>query len=275
MRKINEFFNGLFKAIGVIGSVITTVWAIFPQLACHREMCNWSVFFVCLFLVLFYASYTIFPKKKIVIKLSERVTATVFSGDIFESEGILVIPVNDYFDIEVDDKIVSSETLHGKFVCKYFAGNGLNLREQINKGLSGYKFESKPERETGNKKCYPLGTVCEVKKDNLTFYLVAFTRSNSDNRAEIKNSEYQKVLCDLFYFVEKNSQGKKISIPLIGAGHSGVNLSKQKLLEFLLFSIALKDNLTLINGVNIVLHESNIGDIDLSSIEVLFRSLRR
>jgi len=89
----------------------------------------------------------------------------------------------------------------------------------------------------------------------------------------VNNSEYQRVLCDLFSYIEQNSQGRKVSIPLIGAGHSGVNLSKQKLLEFLLFSIALKDGLTLINGVDVVLHESIKKEIDLSSTEILFKTI--
>ncbi len=105
--------------------------------------------------------------------------------------------------------------------------------------------------------------------------MLASTRVNSNDRAEVKNSEYQRVLCDLFSFIEQNSQGRIVSIPLIGAGHSGVDLSKQKLLEFLLFSIALKDNLTLINGINVVLHESIKKDIDLSSTEILFKTIGR
>ena len=128
-------------------------------------------------------------------------------------------------------------------------------------------------RSSGNKKRYPLGAVCEVKAENKTFYLVALTRFNENHRAEIENSEYQRVLCDLFSFIEQNSQGRVVNVPLIGAGHSGVNLSKQKLLEFLLFSIALKNGLTLINGVNIMLHDSIKDDINLTSTEILFKSI--
>jgi len=102
---------------------------------------------------------------------------------------------------------------------------------------------------------------------------VALTKFNSNHRAEVSNSEYQRVLSDLFSFIEQNSQGKRVSIPLIGAGHSGVNLNKQKLLEFLLFSIALKDDLTLINGVDIVLHNSIKDDIDLTITQILFKTI--
>ena len=52
-------------------------------------------------------------------------------------------------------------------------------------------------------------------------------------------------------------------------------LSKQKLLEFLLFSIGLKDDLTLVGGVNVVLHESIKSEIDLNSTNLLFKRIGR
>ena len=185
-----------------------------------------------------------------------------------------MIPVNEYFDTTVDDKIISSKTIHGKFIKKFFGGNEVDLKRQLTNGLSQYKpLEINSERKSGNKVKYPLGTVCEVISDNKIFYLVALTRFNSNHRAEVNNSEYQRVLCDLFSYIEQNSQGRKVSIPLIGAGHSGVKLSKQKLLEFLLFSISLKDDLTLINGVDVVLHESIKKEIDLTSTQILFNTI--
>ena len=232
------------------------------------------VFLTVLFVSVAYGTYSNRTRRRITLKISEKVTATVYFGDLFESNEIIIIPVNEYFDTIVDDKIVSHKTLHGMFIRKFFGGNETELKQQIENGLSNCKpLEVNSGRARGNKNKYPLGTVCEVENGGLIFYLVALTRFNENDRAEVKNSEYQRVLCDLFSFVEQNSQGRLVSLPLIGAGHSGVDLSKQKLLEFLLFSISLKDSLTLINGVNIVLHDSTKGDIDLSSTETLFKTI--
>jgi hypothetical protein len=227
-----------------------------------------------LILAIIYALYANRSKNEIKLSLSDKVKANIFFGDLFESKGIIVIPVNEYFDTTVDDKIISSNTIHGKFIQKFFGGNEADLKKQLKTGLARCApLEVNSERKSGNKNKYPLGTVCEVKNGSEVFYLVALTRFNSNHRAEVKNSEYQRVLCDLFSYIEQNSQGRKVSIPLIGAGHSGVKLSKQKLLEFLLFSITLKEDLTLINGVNVVLHESVKKDIDLSSTEILFKTI--
>ncbi len=277
MRTLSNFVRSLLIAIGSLSGFVTILWAFFSSsLSPLANKCPWSLLFLLLTLAVIYALYANRCKNKIELNLSDKVKAKIFFGDLFESKEIIVIPVNQYFDTIVDEKIISSNTIHGKFIQKFFGGNEAELKKQIKKELTKYApLETNSERQHGNKKKYPLGTVCEVKNGNKVFYLLALTRFNTSHRAEVKNSEYLRVLCDLFSYVEQNSQGKNVSIPLIGAGHSGVILSKQKLLEFLIFSIVLKDDLTLINGVNIVLHESIKKDIDLSSTEILFKTIGR
>jgi hypothetical protein len=218
-----------------------------------------------------YAFYSIRKKKKISLKISENKDINVYYGDLFQSNKIIVIPVNDYFDTIVDDKIVSSNTLHGKFIQKYFSNNEKQLKLLIDKSLSKiYPIEINKTRTKGNKKRYELGTVAIVEVNEKLFYLVAFTKFNQNNRATITKSQYLKVITILFEFIEQNSQGFKVNLPLIGAGHSGVELSKQKLLDFLLFSIILSDKLTLINGLDIILHENIKDEIDLNKIEYYY-----
>ncbi|KAF3978665.1 MAG: hypothetical protein HFP77_00740 [Methylococcales symbiont of Iophon sp. n. MRB-2018] len=276
MRKLSNFVRSLLIAIGSLSGFVTILWAFFSSsLSSLANKCPWGLLFGLLLVAIIYALYANRSKSKIELGLSDKVKAKIFFGDLFESKEIIVVPVNEYFDTIVDDKIISSNTIHGKFVQKYFGGNEAELKKQIKKELAQYApLETNSDRKYGNKNKYSLGTVCEIKNGNKVFYLVALTRFNANHRAEVKNSEYLRVLCDLFSYIEQNSQGRKVSIPLIGAGHSGVSLSKQKLLEFLLFSIALKDDLTLINGVNIVLHESIKKEIDLSSTEILFNTIR-
>lgn len=275
MRKLSNFIRSFLVAIGALSGFVTILWALFSSyLSALAAKCPWTFLFALIALAICYALYVNRNKRNIELSLADKVKAKVFYGDLFESSEVIVIPVNEYFDTTVDEKIISSKTVHGKFIQRFFGGNEADLKKQIKKELAQYEpLETNSERKSGNKNKYPLGTVCEVKNGSKVFYLLALTRFNANHRAEVKNSEYQRVLCDLFSYVEQNSQGRKVSIPLIGAGHSGVNLSKQKLLEFLLFSIALKDGLTLINGVDVVLHKSVKKEIDLSSTEILFKTI--
>lgn len=275
MRKLKNFLKSLLEAIGVISSFVTISWAIFQESLGDSDIsCPWLVILAIFSISAVYALRIIWPKSKIKLKLTEKVKAEVFFGDLFSANEVIVIPVNEYFDTIVDDKIISSKTLHGLFIKKYFDGNEANLKKQINQSLNSIEhIDINSGRAAGNKKRYPLGTVCQATKDNKVFFLVALTKFNHNDRAEVKNSEYQRVMCDLFSYIEQHSQGRCVSLPLIGGGHSGVNLSKQKLLEFLLFSIVLKDELTLVGGVNVVLHDSIKNKIDLNSTNILFKNI--
>lgn len=213
-------------------------------------------------------------KNDISLKMTDTVKLNIFYDDIFTQEGIIVIPVNEYFDTIVDDKIISSKTVHGIFIKQVFGGDEQNLKSKIKKSLKNETSTINEKRTNGNKLKYPLGTVAQVEKKGKIYFLVVLTRFNENNRAEIKKEEYQIVLTKLLNFTEQFSQGKVINIPLIGGGHSGVKLSKQKLLEFLLMSIHLNDNLTMINGINIVLHSSNKNEIDLNSLEYLYKVMK-
>ncbi|MCY9827397.1 macro domain-containing protein [Vibrio chagasii] len=275
MRKFSNFIRSLFVAIGTLSGFVTILWAFFSSsLSPIANKCPWTLLIILLVLALIYATFSNRTKNRIELQLTAKVKSTVFYGDLFDAKEVVVIPVNEYFDTIVDDKIISSKTVHGKFIQKFFGGNEADLKSQIRKGLAKLEPLGVNEaRKVGNKKRYPLGTVCEVKAGDKVFFLLALTKFNSNNRAEVKNSEYQRVLCDLFSYIEQYSQGRKVSIPLIGAGHSGVDLNKQKLLEFMLFSIALKDELTLINGVDVILHESVKKQISLASTEILFNTI--
>jgi hypothetical protein len=276
MRKITAFTKNALIAIGFISSLVTISWALFPmELGDYvKDKQRICVAFLIAFSAL-YGFYSIRKKKRIHIKVTERVKADIYFGNIFTNNGIVVIPVNEYFDTLVDDNVISINTLHGKFIRNVFGGDEKNLCQQISNSLSKTKpIEINENRTSGNKHKYALGTVCEVTKDGKYFYLVALTKFNEVHRAEVKNSEYQRVICDLLYHIEQRSQGRKVSIPLIGAGHGGVDLSKQKLLEFILLSIFMSDKLTLINGIDVVLHSSVESEIDLAMVEVLFKTFK-
>ncbi len=273
--KIKIFFNKFFICIGIISAVFTIVgliWAneittIINQYQDYKTYLLVLIVIICII----YAFYSIKKKKKISLKISENKNINVYYGDLFQSNKIIVIPVNDYFDTIVDDKIVSSNTLHGKFIQRYFSNDEKQLKSLIDKSLSKISpIEINKTRARGNKKRYELGTVAIVEVDEQIFYLLAFTKFNNNNRATITKSQYLQVITILFEFIEQNSQGFKVNLPLLGAGHSGVELSKQKLLDFLLFSIILSNKLTLINGLDIILHKNIKDEIDLNKIEYYY-----
>lgn len=273
--KIKIFIKSFFVCLGVISAVFTIVgliWATkISTFIIEHQYSQWYISITILVIALLYASIKIRKKKKLSLNITKKLHATVYYGDLFKASGIIVIPVNEYFDTIVDDKIISSNTLHGKFIKSFFKNNESELKEHISKSLSKISpLSTNMNRRQGNRKRYPLGTVAIVKKEGKTFFLLALTRFNDNHRAELTKSEYQRVIMDLFDFTEQHSQGFKINIPLIGSGHSGVELSEQKLLEFLLFSMTLNDKLTLLNGIDIILYKDVKDKMDLNKIDYYY-----
>ncbi|MED2148100.1 DUF6430 domain-containing protein [Bacillus thuringiensis] len=212
------------------------------------------------------------PKNKIKIRINNKIKLNVFFGDIFkQKDNIVVIPVNEYFDTLVDEKVISSKTLHGLFIKNIFGGDVNSLERSLTSELSHYKeSEMNTSRKNGKFQKYKIGTTVNIEKDGISYFLFAFSRFDDANKAECFNVDYQIALKDLLNYIHENSQGKEINIPLIGGGQSGVNLTKQKLLEYLIFSIQIHENLTVSGDINIVLHQNLKEDIDLNKIKSLF-----
>ena len=201
-------------------------------------------------------------KKQICLKLNHNTTAHIFVGDLFAQSGIIIIPVNEYFDTLVGENVVSEDTLHGKFINQYFANNISELDNKMNLALSNIIFEIDDERPIGKNKKYPLGTTIEIKKDDKTFFLVALTNFNENNRASVSKSKYQEVLAKLFDFIEQFSQGKIVNLPLIGGSNrAGLDISLQKRLECIILTALFRNQLSL-GTLNIVLTEKTLKGIN-------------
>ncbi len=155
-------------AIGTLSGFVTISFALFSSsLEPIASKCPWGFLLGLLSIALIYALYSIRERTEVELSLSDKVKAKIFYGDLFKSEGIIVIPVNDYFDTIVDNKIVSSNTLHGMFIQSVFGGNEAELKRQLKRELDKYEpLEINSGRKSGNKKSYPLGTVCQVTNGN-------------------------------------------------------------------------------------------------------------
>ncbi|MEJ2765782.1 macro domain-containing protein [Photobacterium sp. MCCC 1A19761] len=264
------FFRSLFYVIGVISALLTILSSV------NDKFSNYYTGYVVetyigIAVISFIISLCITRERNsIIVKVTDRVELNVKYGDIFEEKGIIVIPVNDFFDVEVDDEIISRNTLHGKLIEKYFSDDILFLNSEIESQLGKYTGEPVLNRQYGNKVRYPLGTTVKIQRDDQVFFLVAFTRFDENNRAQLTNLEYQEAVIKLIDFIENNSNGYLVNMPLLGSGHSGVKASKQRLLEFLIFSLKIKDNLTLVNGINIVLAKRLKKEISLKLIKYYY-----
>lgn len=165
---------------------------------------------------------------------------TVKVGDIFQEEGLKVIAFNEYFDTVVDEEIIASSTLNGKFI-KQYVNNIDELDQKISKSshLSSQKLENNTNRNRGKTQKYKLGSIFKYND----YLLTAFSKFDTDNRAFLTMVDYINCLVHFWDEVDIIYADRSIVIPLLGTGITRLknydSMSEQEKLELLLWSFKL------------------------------------
>ena len=265
--KVSLLNTKLLKLYGSIIAVLSTIVSFVQIFYEFPEDCqiktNVAICFV-ISLVVIYIAVLVYSNNTRKVELEINGTKIrVITGDIFKQTGLKIIPFNEYFDTLVDDKLISPNTLHGKYILSYINDvNGLYNRIINDNRLRGLQTFVDNKRSYGKRIKYPLGTI--YKNDD--YLLLAFSKFDSDNRAYLDKSDIIKCLLNMWNEIDILYSGYSINIPLLGTGITrfhGVKLSEQELLEILLISFKLS-GLTLMKNttISIIIHRDSIDNIN-------------
>lgn len=201
---------------------------------------------------------------KTTLKLNNS-TINIYFGDIFAQTGRKVIAFNEYFDTVVDEKIISSKTLNGKYLNKYVT-NTADLDKAI---CSDERLRDEQEgedtgRHEGKSIRYKLGAIFE----NGEFFLLALTHFDRNNRANLVLRDYTQCLMNMWNEIDILYNGATVSMPLLGSGMTRMNdckdISDQELLEIMLWTMKIsKVKFTYPSVMNIVLNPDKKDKINL------------
>lgn len=200
----------------------------------------------------------------------EGSTVTIKTGDIFTESGFKVIAFNEYFDTQVDDRIISRNSLNGLFVTQHLSCSV----EQLDSYIQNYHFSRqdvlKPNsgRESGKKQKYALGTIC-VWNDYL---LTAFSKFNEHNEARLTMPEYLGFLINFWDRVNRIYAQQSVSVPIFGSGITRIkehkNISDEDLLKIMLWTFRISEmRFTHPAKLTIVIHHDKIDKINLFEIK--------
>lgn len=218
-----------------------------------------------------------------------RTRVVIREGDIFAAlkeqrkAELSVIGVNDFFDTIADDKIVSRQTLHGKYLTmlEEMKGEGeyVNkleaLRARICKdnmvmGSENPEEEPKrePEREAGNQERYPIGSMMEFE----SYVLTAFTKFDRNDKAYLSAGDYTGFWMKFWENMDEIYAGRTLNIPLMGAGITRFRNgkpSKQELLEMMLWTLKLSGfhNTYGDKQINFIIYKDDMRDIDFYHLQ--------
>ena len=266
-RVLNKFYAFL-SAI----SVITSIVFLFAGIEDKDKPVAGSVALGVIILV--YIGIWIYANVRRSIRLKINTSEVeVYFGDIFEDTAELkAISFNEYFDTQVDDKIISKQSLHGQFIEKYYAGQVDVLDDIIatDEHLTEMIVGENSTRPAGKKTKYKLGTVCMAKE----YLLIALSRFDANNKAFLEISDYISCLLTFWNEVDRVYAGRTLSLPVLGSGitrfRNYENISDQELLELIIWTFKLsRIKFTYPSKVKIIIWEKKSEKINLQKLKDL------
>jgi len=206
---------------------------------------------------------------KIDIKV-EGSDVTIKVGDIFQQKGLKAIAFNEYFDTQVDNKIIAENSLNGIFIKKHLDVSVAELDEYI----KNYTFEnneivgSNPARAQGKVVRYQIGTVC-IYGDYL---LTVFSKFDINNKALLTMPEYLEFLINFWDKVNNIYAQQSVSTPIFGSGITRIKghktISDEDLLKIMLWTFRISEmRFKYPARLTIVIHKDKINQINLLDIK--------
>lgn len=200
----------------------------------------------------------------------EGSTVAIKAGNLFEQEGFKVIAFNEYFDTQVDNIIISENSLNGVFINKHLDISVADLDKHIeNFSFSSDEFvEENLARQHGKKKKYQLGAIC-VYKDYL---LTAFSKFDDNNKALLTMPEYLEFMINFWDRVNSVYALKSVSTAVFGSGITRIkghrNISDEDLLKIMLWTFRISEmRFKYPAKLTIVIHKDKIDQINLLDIK--------
>lgn len=220
-----------------------------------------------------YVLFQMYPSKSIKLFINNSFPLQIEDGDLFAKKGVVIIPVNDYFDTTVDNRVIAADTIHGKFIEKFFKGRISELNDKIDTALRREVPTDMPNRAEGKKKRYPLGTCAVLDEGENTYILVALTNFDENNHASILLKEYGAIIRKIINVSATTANSRPVYMPLLGSGQGGIQKSAQRILFYIISQIEFCSNVSIPKGLHIVIYDLNKKGINLDNIKSVWQSV--
>lgn len=271
MRKVKFFDKRIFKRFLEISSVISallTIVLIFFDLPEGNRLNSFCIFLmvlVSIYIGLWHKSNNL---EEVTLKI-EGSNVTIKKGDIFKQPGFKVIAFNEYFDTQVDDKIISQLSLNGVYIKHNLDISVNELDKYIENNLNGDEVvEENTARKSGKKKKYSIGTIC-VYND---YFLTAFSKFDENNQARLTMPEYLEFLINFWDKVNRVYAQQSVSVPIFGSGITRIkehkNISDEDLLKIMLWTFRISEmRFKYPAKLTILIHKGKIDKVNLLDIK--------
>lgn len=272
MTKVNFFdrrvFGNFLNITSAISATLSLV-VLFIDIPTKHKTILGCIFIVLLVIIYFVNWIWSNNLNNIDINI-EGSDVTIKVGDIFNQPGLKAIAFNEYFDTQVDNKVIAEQSLNGIFIKKYLDVPVLDLDRYI----ENYAFDpseilgSNPDRQMGKKVRYQIGTIC-VYKDYL---LTAFSKFDENNKAQLTMPEFLEFLITFWDKVNNIYGQQSVSTAIFGSGITRIkghkNISDEDLLKIMLWTFRISEmRFKYPARLTVVIHKDKIEKINLLDIK--------
>lgn len=229
---------------------------------------HWIMILIAVFFVISSIIYVIIRtfKNKNYSTVINGKYVTIKIGDLFTVEGWKLIPCNERFDTQVDDKVIAHNTLNGKMIDKYITD-----LQALNNAIIEARHDTSPfkGKSKNGKVIYPLGRLIPYQD----FLMLAFSHFDDQNKAYIGIGEYEQLLIRMWSEIRRVYAAKPITIPLIGAGITNIyGMPEKNYTEFLkcILCTLRSSKFQPDKGITVVLTKDVMEKIDMNIIREEF-----
>lgn len=201
-----------------------------------------------------------------------RNTVTVKSGDIFQTSGWRVIPMDTTFSTVVDDKVISKSSLHGKLVLSHGDADGIKKAVKAEAERRGFQENNGTYR-------FPLGTVipyaCE-EENGQTYLMVAMTALNENWEAHMTMAQYEHTIMEMWKEIGRVYARNDVVLPLMGSGITRFDDDQDdpaSLLRCMLCTLN-TSRIRLNSKITVVIYDDGKTNLPLYEYKELFRIAR-
>lgn len=267
-RRPFKFLSEIFLAYSALWTLIESASYFFPDIKLQGIRCYLGLVFVGILI----ACIRAYQHRSIRLKIGHsNTTVTVLFGDLFNREGHLAIPVNEFFDSELGLP-VSPKSLHGIVINTFFGGHPASFDQLVTADLAN-KLGQDIRRVGGKSRRYPIGTTASIRTNSHQFLLFALCTTDLVTfKASATVPDLVQALEGLCARARVVLGGEKLIVPLVGSGLSGIGLPANQLLQLILLVLVneTKKNQFALD-VEVVIHADRFDEVDLLLIENLWR----
>lgn len=263
-----KFGKSILSVFGALWLIIE-ILAFFNKTEFSNELK--SIWWVFLIVGIVFIIYRNWPKTLYTFKVLNRdVSVSIKIGDIFATDGALIIPINNKFDCENNGIVAKSNSILNSLVQKAYKKTFSHLQSDISQVIEDDQDWYSKFILSENKDLYKIGTVVPINRDEKQYYLLSSSTLNHKNRSKTTDDNLRNSLNELWAYLSHSGSKDSLVIPILGTGRGRITLTREQVIKEIVLSFLVSldiDNYC--DQLTICIHPRDLKEYKMNLIEIL------